>query len=236
VKSTVDEIRSRFDSDVERFSNLETGQSATIDAPLVLDLVTRTAAATNPEAERVLDIGCGAGNYAIKLLRQIPPVEVDLLDLSEAMLDRARTRVKEEGARAVRTVQGDIRDVTLEPDTYDIVLAAATLHHLRTDDEWAEVFAKIHRALRPGGSFWVSDLVEHSIGAVQSLMWTRYGDYLVRLGGDAYRDEVFAYVEREDTPRPLAYQIDLLGRVGFGRIDILHKNSVFAAFGGVKSK
>ena len=33
-KSTVDEIRERFDNDVERFSNLATGQSATIDAPL----------------------------------------------------------------------------------------------------------------------------------------------------------------------------------------------------------
>jgi len=35
-KSTVDEIRSRFDADVERFSNLTTGQSATIDAPLAI--------------------------------------------------------------------------------------------------------------------------------------------------------------------------------------------------------
>ena len=33
-KSTVEEIRQRFDGDVERFSNLETGQSATVDAPL----------------------------------------------------------------------------------------------------------------------------------------------------------------------------------------------------------
>ena len=33
MKSTVEEIRQRFDKDVERFSNLETGQSATIDAP-----------------------------------------------------------------------------------------------------------------------------------------------------------------------------------------------------------
>jgi tRNA (cmo5U34)-methyltransferase len=30
MKSTVDEIRQRFDADVERFSNLETGQSATL--------------------------------------------------------------------------------------------------------------------------------------------------------------------------------------------------------------
>jgi tRNA (cmo5U34)-methyltransferase len=34
MKSSVDEIRRRFDADVERFSNLDTGQSSTVDAPL----------------------------------------------------------------------------------------------------------------------------------------------------------------------------------------------------------
>jgi tRNA (cmo5U34)-methyltransferase len=48
MKSTVDEIRQRFDADVERFSNLETGQSATIDAPLAMALVAE--AATTPTA------------------------------------------------------------------------------------------------------------------------------------------------------------------------------------------
>ena len=33
MKSSVAEIRARFDHDVERFANLETGQSATVDAP-----------------------------------------------------------------------------------------------------------------------------------------------------------------------------------------------------------
>ncbi len=42
-KSTVAEIRQRFDGDVERFSNLETGQSATVDAPLAMSLVTEAA-------------------------------------------------------------------------------------------------------------------------------------------------------------------------------------------------
>ena len=56
MKSTADQIRQRFDNDVERFSNLETGQSATIDAPLVLDLITTVAATTNPHATHVLDV------------------------------------------------------------------------------------------------------------------------------------------------------------------------------------
>ena len=49
-KSSVAEIRQRFDNDVERFANLQTGQSATIDAPLVLELIASAAAATNPAA------------------------------------------------------------------------------------------------------------------------------------------------------------------------------------------
>jgi len=61
MKSTVDEIRRRFDADVERFSNLDTGQSATVDAPLAMALVARAAAVTTPHARHVLDVGCGAG-------------------------------------------------------------------------------------------------------------------------------------------------------------------------------
>jgi tRNA (cmo5U34)-methyltransferase len=66
-------------------------------------------------------------------------------------------------------------------------------------------------------------------------MWERYGEYLAGLGGNDYRDKVFAYIEKEDSPRPLAWQLDLLRRVGFREIEILHKNSNFAAFGARKS-
>jgi tRNA (cmo5U34)-methyltransferase len=65
-------------------------------------------------------------------------------------------------------------------------------------------------------------------------MWTRYGDYLREMKGDEYRDEVFAYIEKEDTPRPLLWQLEMLRSVGFTQLEILHKNSMFAAFGAVK--
>ena len=70
MKSTVQQIRERFDKDVERFSNLETGQTATIDAALVLDLIAQTVERTNPNARAILDVGCGAGNYTLKLLER----------------------------------------------------------------------------------------------------------------------------------------------------------------------
>ena len=109
------------------------------------------------------------------------------------------------------------------------------LHHLRDDQEWQAVFAQLYRALKPGGSLWISDLIEHSSAAVQALMWERYGKYLSEFKGTAYRDQVFAYIAQEDSPRPLLFQIDLLREVGFSAVEILHKNSCFAAFGGLKA-
>lgn len=234
MKSTVQEIRERFDNDVERFSNLQTGQNATIDAPLVLELITQAAVTVNPDATHILDIGCGAGNYTLKLHQALQNFNIDLVDLSLPMLDRATERLRAVSQGKIMAIQGDIRELPLEPERYDIVIAAATLHHLRGDDEWEQVFTKVYHSLKPGGSFWISDMVTQSMEAIQKLMWQRYGEYLSDLKDEEYRDHVFGYIKKEDTPRSLLYQIDLMRKVGFSEIDILHKNTNFAAFGGSK--
>src|SRR6202166_826124 len=103
MKSTVDEIRQRFDADVERFSNLETGQSATVDAPLAMALIAQAAAATTPHARHILDVGCGAGNYTLKLSEHLPNLDVTLIDLSKPMLERATERVRQATAGRITT-------------------------------------------------------------------------------------------------------------------------------------
>ena len=236
MKSSVEEIRQRFDADVDRFSNLQTGQSATVDAPLAMELVAQAAAAVTPHAKHIVDVGCGAGNYTLKLLEQIPDLDVTLIDLSQPMLDRAVQRVTPMTQGRVTSIQGDVREISLPESGCDVILAAAVLHHLRTDAEWESVFSALHRALRPGGSIWIFDLIESSISTVQSLMWKRYGDYLTNFKDEAYRDHVYAYIEQEDSPRPLMYQLDLLRKAGFQHVEILHKNSCFAAFGAVKGR
>jgi tRNA (cmo5U34)-methyltransferase len=235
MKSSVEEIQRRFDADVERFSNLQTGQSATVDAPLAMLLIAKAAAATTPFARHVLDVGCGAGNYTLKLLELLPNLDVTLIDLSRPMLDRANERIREVTPGTITLIQGDVRAVVPPNVTFDLILAAAVLHHLRTDREWEDVYSTLFHALNPGGSLWVFDLIESSIPAVGELMKHQYGEYLARMKDESYRDHVFAYVEKEDTPRPLMFQLDLLRRVGFAQIDILHKNVCFAAFGAVKA-
>jgi len=80
---------------------------------------------------------------------------------------------------------------------------------------------------------WIFDLVESSLPAVQEVLWERYGDYLTSMVGTTYREHVFDYIASEDTPRPLLYQLDLLCH-NCPEVEVLHLNSCFAAFGGVK--
>lgn len=233
-KATNDEIRNRFDNDVERFSNLDTGQATTIDAPLTLELCTEAAKYINPNATDLLDIGCGAGNYTLKMLTKINNLNCTLNDLSMPMLERAEQRVSAQTKGKVIIIQDDMRNLNFPENSFDIILAAATLHHLRDDADWEGVFTNMYKILKPGGSIWISDLITHDAGPLNKLFHQRYSDYLDTLGGPEYRKKVLNYVAHEDTPRSVNYQTALLTKVGFKEVEILHKNSYFAAFGGVK--
>jgi tRNA (cmo5U34)-methyltransferase len=229
-KSTNEEIRERFDSEVERFSRLETGQQATIDAPLVLKLVARTAAARLRPDSRILDIGCGAGNFTLRVMQETGPLHCHLVDLSPRMLERARSRAVDAGARSVTTYQTDLRAMEFDEGSFDAILAGAVLHHLREDEDWERVFRLLWRSLKPGGRLYVADLIAFDDPSVHDVMWNQYGRYLTSLGGEAYRDKVFAYIDKEDSPRSLPFQVALLQKSGFSSWEVLHKHGVCACY------
>lgn len=104
-KRSVEAIRARFERDVERFCQLENGQRSTMDAPVAMALITEAAVQSTQPIRRVLDVGCGAGNNTIALLRRLDAgtaVDCDLLDLASAMLARAKARVAGETRGQVR--------------------------------------------------------------------------------------------------------------------------------------
>ena len=148
------------------------------------------------------------------------------------MLDRARQRLGQSVANAVQT---DIRSAEFAAGQFDIYPSRRpVLHHLRTPQEWEAAFASFFRWLRPGGGLWIFDLVSHENPAVQHQLWSGYCRYLEAQGGSDYRENVLAYIEREDTPTPLTWQVELLRKTGFAQVDVLHKNSCFAAYGATK--
>lgn len=207
---------------------------STIDAKISLELITEASKRIVPNAKMVLDIGCGAGNYTLMMLSKVPDLNCTLVDLSLPMLDKAYERVSAETNGNVEIKQGDIREVDLEENSFDIILAGAVLHHLRDDQDWETTFAKIFRLLKPGGCFMISDLITQDTDLLNEYTWQRYGEYLEGIGGAEYRKNVFDYIAKEDTPRSMNYQLDLMKKTGFKSVEILHKNMCFGAFGGIK--
>ena len=233
-KSSPDAIRNNFDQQVERFSNIETGQTTTVDSPLCMELVAQSAALLNPNAKRVMDLGCGAGNYAIKITSFLPDVDCTLVDLSGNMLAKAEERVAANITGKVLAIQGDYREIPLEENAYDVITAGTTLHHLREDEEWESVFTKVFKALKPGGTFWINDIV---ISETEEITGMMLGGWLSMLKKQITQEEIEIYKERyetEDTPRTLSYQLDLMKQIGFRETIVLHKHFNFAAFGAKK--
>jgi tRNA (cmo5U34)-methyltransferase len=233
-KSSPDAIRNNFDQQVERFSNLETGQTTAIDSPLCMELVARSAALLNPNAKRVMDLGCGGGNYAVKITSFLPDVDCTLIDLSANMLAKAEERVAANITGKVLAIQGDYREIPLEENAYDVITAGTTLHHLREDEEWESVFTKVFKALKPGGTFWINDIV---ISETEEITGMMLGGWLSMLKKQITQEEIEMYMERyesEDTPRTLSYQLDLMKQIGFRETIVLHKHFNFAAFGARK--
>lgn len=233
-KSTVEEIKQRFDNDVERFSNLDTGQISTIDAKISLELITEASKRIVPNAKNLLDIGCGAGNFTLMMLSKIENLNCTLIDLSKPMLDKAFERVSQQTENKVTILQGDIREIELPENSFDIILAGAVLHHLRDNEDWEATFGKLFNLLKPNGCLMISDLITQDTEILNEYTWEKYGDYLESVGGKEYCKKVLDYIDKEDSPRSMNFQLDLMKQVGFRQVEILHKNMCFGAFGGIK--
>jgi len=233
-KSSPEAIRRNFDQQVERFSNIETGQTTAVDSPLCMELVARSAQLLNPGAKSIMDLGCGGGNYAVKVASLLPDVDCTLVDISANMLERAVERVSEIISGKVTALHGDYRELDLGENQHDVITAGTTLHHLRGDEEWELVFRKVYKALKPGGTFWINDIV---IGETDEITQMMLDGWVSMLQKQVSPEEVDMYLNRyesEDTPRTLSYQLDLLKQVGFQKTFVLHKHFNFAAFGARK--
>lgn len=102
-----------------------------------------------PQSE-VMEFGCGTGTTAVA---HAPFVRwIVGYDVSEKMLDIARSRAAEAGARNATFERADIIDLALPDASFDVVMGHSILHLLRPKARKA-VLTKAHRLLKPGGVF-----------------------------------------------------------------------------------
>ena len=99
--------------------------------------------------ERVLDVGCGAGQTLLQLAERVGPSGwVTGLDVSGPLVDQARQRVARSGNDRIDVVLGDAETMRLPPPPYDALFSRFGVMFFQDP---AAAFANLARALRPGG-------------------------------------------------------------------------------------
>jgi SAM-dependent methyltransferase/predicted DsbA family dithiol-disulfide isomerase len=158
--------------------------------------------------DTVLDIGSGSGTDVLfASLRVGPSGTVYGLDITPAMIAKARANIERMGARNVQILEGDATDIPLPDASVDVVTSNGVLN-LVPDKPAA--FREIFRVLKPGGRLQLADIiVQEDVGAVCGLNPQLWADCI---GGAA--------VERE--------YLDTIGGAGFQDVRVLSRIDYFA--------
>ncbi len=138
----------------ETYEHLE---GYTEDADLGLGCGIPTEFSEIKQGDTVLDLGSGAGNDCF-VARAIVGENGKIigLDFSDMMLEKARENAEKLKYSNVKFVRGDIEEMPFSSNSMDIVVSNCVINLV---PDKVKAFAEVHRVLKPGGQFSISDVV-----------------------------------------------------------------------------
>lgn len=142
-----------------------------------------TSLALDPE-EPIIDVGGGASTLVDDLLGR-GYTDVTVLDLAGPALDLIKTRLGEQSS-AVTWLCGDITEIELEENAFQLWHDRAVFHFLTEPDDRGRYLANLKRALRPGGYLVIGTFAPEAPPKCSGLPVQRYDVDLLRktLGGE----------------------------------------------------
>lgn len=141
---------------------------------------------------RIADIGCGNGVLATEAA--LMGAEVDAIDISPAMLALAEIYARDRKA-PVRTQSAGLLSFAYRPESYDLIVSEFTLHHL--PDFWKAVaMSRIYRALKPGATFYLRDIVYASMPDAVERDVDQWADFEIK-NHDVPRESVVTHMRDE---------------------------------------
>jgi SAM-dependent methyltransferase len=162
--------------------------------------------------ETVLDLGSGAGNDVFVARALVGPQgRVIGVDMVPEMVEKARANAARLGADNVTFHLGEIEQLPIEDASVDVVISNCVLNLV---PDKARAFAEMHRVLRPGGRFSVSDIVitgelpDDLRGAAMMYVGCVAGaqqeqEYLATVAGAGFRDIAVRRRRRLELPDEL---------------------------------
>ena len=141
--------------------------------------------------QTVLDLGSGAGNDVFVARAIVGEAgHVIGLDMTEAMIAKARANAEKRGFTNVEFRHGEIEAMPIEDASIDVVVSNCVLN-LVPDKRRA--FAEVFRVLRPGGHFSISDIV--SEGDVPADIRASLSAYAACIGGAVDKADYLGLIE-----------------------------------------
>lgn len=102
---------------------------------------------------RVLDLGSGVGRNSIACAKRLPGSRVDCVDILPIAIEKLRENAESFGvSRQIRGIAAPVDTFSVEPEGYDIILAASVLEHLDSVDSVVRKMWEIANGIRPGGA------------------------------------------------------------------------------------
>lgn len=106
--------------------------------------------------EICIDLGSGRGTDVLRLAEEVGPGGfVFGVDVTEEMIRKAQTTAAKMGVENVKFVHADLEQIPLEDETAHLIISNCTLNHVSNKPK---VWSEIHRLLKNGGRFVVSDI------------------------------------------------------------------------------
>jgi ubiquinone/menaquinone biosynthesis C-methylase UbiE len=97
----------------------------------------------------LLDVGCGGGQHAVRIVQQRPDLQVVGIDISSTMVKRARSLASRSKVAGKAIFElGDATRLPFSSDAFDVVYCAGPLKQV---SDKTRLLSECHRVLRPGG-------------------------------------------------------------------------------------
>jgi tRNA (cmo5U34)-methyltransferase len=175
-------------------------------------------------ATRVLELGCGTGEWAAKFLEKNPDAEYHAIEFSAKMRALAAARLSAHGDR-FRLIDQDL-NAPLPAGPFDLVVSFFAIHHV---EDKGRLFREVFECLSPGRRLVVADVTVAAVPDLESSFLDGWITFMREAGLEEERiPRVLDDHRQNDLPVPVAQLLSSLRNAGFETAEVVWSWEKFA--------